>query len=178
MKVKVILQKDWPNLGKQGEVKIVKMGFAKNFLIPQKIAILGTPQNLKKWEATQIKLQEEAEKSLEQLRKLAQAINNHKLILQKEVKEDGNLFAEVRKLEIINALKEQIPALKNVELSKEQIDLKEKIKKTGTFEIIFKPHKNIEAHLQLLIEAHKKAKQATKTTKSSQKKPSAKNNYF
>lgn len=165
MKVKVILQKDWPNLGKLGEVKIVKMGFAKNFLIPQKIAILGTPQNIKKWEAQQLRLQQEAEKAFEQLKKLAQSIDNRSLTLQKKAKEDGTLFAEVRKLEIINILKDQIPEFKNVKLTKEQIILKEKIKNTGVFNITFKPHKDIEARLKLIVEV-----QPTKTAETSRKK--------
>lgn len=160
MKVKVIFQKDWPNLAKAGEVKIVKMGFAKNFLLPQKIAILGTPQNIKRWENEQLKLQQETEKNLERLRALANLLNNRKITIQRETKEDNTLFAKIRKLEIINAFKEQIPELKNIELKKEQIELEEKIQKTGTFNIVLRLHKNIEAHIKLIIKS-----QHSKTTK-------------
>ena len=68
--MKIILLKDHENLGKAGEMVEAKDGYARNFLIPRKIAIEATPENEENWEIEQAKLKEEEATALAEAEKI------------------------------------------------------------------------------------------------------------
>lgn len=141
MKVRIILKKDYPNLGKKDEVKIVKMGYAKNFLLPKKIAVLATPENIRLLKQKLEKQQKEKQKELKKLEELQKLIENKTFEILKKAKKDGSLYAQVSKLDVIKAIKNTLKN-KKIELEKQKIELPQKIKKIGEYEAFVKLSKD------------------------------------
>lgn len=171
MKVKVILQKDFPTLGKKGDVKIVRMGYAKNFLLPQRIVILGTPKNILQWQKMKSLEQKELDIEFENYKTLKNTLNGKLLKFVCEAQKDGSLFAEFRKIEVIKKIKEDFKEFKDIELNKDQIEFSEKIKKTGEFNAKITLAKDIETNIKISIEPDTKkvAKAKPAKTKSTVK---------
>jgi len=96
--VKVILLKDVPKVGQRSDIKEVKDGFALNFLIPKKMAILATPQSIKKIEGLRVKEEAVNKVNLEALGKKVRDIKQ--IEIKEKANEKGYLFAGVGKEEI------------------------------------------------------------------------------
>ena len=105
--MKVILIKDTEKLGTAGSVLKVKDGFARNYLLPKKLAIIANKHNLSKLE--QIKKEAEAEKmALEnEYKLLVDKINNMELIFVRKADENGHLFGSVSEHDIVEELEKQ-----------------------------------------------------------------------
>jgi large subunit ribosomal protein L9 len=105
--MKVILLKDVAKMGKKNDIKNVSDGHALNFLIPQGLVEVATPKSLKKVEV--IKSREDAEKKIKTdlLLKNFGDLKGAKVEIEKPANEQGHLFAQIHKDEIINAVKEQ-----------------------------------------------------------------------
>ena len=104
--MKVILLKDVENLGKEGEVKEVADGYARNFLIPEKLAVAATEQAIKDSEARKQKKEKEAKMELEETQKLAEQLEGRELYIKVKEK-DGKLFGSVNEKVIAKALKDE-----------------------------------------------------------------------
>lgn len=131
--MKIILFQDIPKVGKKYEVKNVKDGYGRNFLLPRKLAELATPGNLKNLE-TRKKAEEERKKKLEE--KLNQSLKNlesKEIVVSARANEEGELYGSVGAAEIAEELKKQ-----GFEIPEGHIQLEEKIKKTGEHEIELK----------------------------------------
>lgn len=144
--MKVILLKNVEKLGKKGEVKNVADGYARNFLIPNKLAALATKSELAKLEE-QTKIDtEKAEEELKFYQEIANQIDGLELEIPVKVSEEGNLFGAVTASQIAEKLKE-----KNFEIEKEQIKLEEPIKEIGEYEAIVEFPHNLETKIKLII---------------------------
>jgi large subunit ribosomal protein L9 len=127
--MKVLLIKDVKGLGKVGEVKEVKDGYGKNFLIGKGFALHATTEVLNRHKA-QMKKQAELEaQEIEQAKATASMIEASKLTIKHKVGANGHLIGSVTNKEIAEVLKEQL----NIELDKKQIQLDKKIKTEGIF---------------------------------------------
>lgn len=125
--MQVILQEDIAALGKAGEVVTVKPGFARNFLLPKKKAVLADAGNLKALEhhrkvasAKQAKLTAEAQKK-------AATLQGVQVTIEAEVGEEGKLFGSVTSSDIVAKLKELGHTVEKV-----QVLLREHLKQVGT----------------------------------------------
>ena len=129
--MKVILSHDVPDIGKKYDVKDVSDGYARNFLIPRKLAEFATPNLIKS--AEMMKKREEQEKEISQdiLEKNIAELDGLKISIKEKANEKGHLFAGVHKEEISKILKEQ----KHIEIPPELIDLEHPIKETGEHKI-------------------------------------------
>ncbi|MDI9525232.1 MAG: 50S ribosomal protein L9, partial [Candidatus Cloacimonadota bacterium] len=105
--MKVILLNHIEKLGKKGEVVSVKRGFARNYLIPRKLAIYATPQNMKHLSAIQNQAAEEEEKLIEELKKLDAKIRTLSLVFVRKVDEHDSMFGSVSEIDIVNELAAQ-----------------------------------------------------------------------
>lgn len=128
--MKVILLQDIDKLGKKYEIKEVARGYAVNFLIPKKLAVIATPTEIKKIEKEKERERERREKEMEKMKELAKSIEGLKIEVLKEAQKDGTLYGSVTKREIAEKLKE-----KGFEINEENIGLKEPIKKLGEYKI-------------------------------------------
>ncbi len=105
--MKLILQKDVKNLGKAGDLAQVKKGYARNFLIPQKKAILINKKNLKVWKHQQTIILACKKKAVTDRKVLIEKLSSIKLDFEKESQKDGRLFGSVTAHEISQALEKR-----------------------------------------------------------------------
>jgi len=144
--MRVILLEDVENLGKKYEVKEVKNGYARNFLIPKGLAKLATEEALK-WLETQKEIEaKKAEEELKKIQEKATAIDGQEIIIPVKIGEDGQLFESITSQKIAEKLKEL-----GFDVKKTQIDLVEPIKELGEFPIKIKFEHNLEAEIKVII---------------------------
>jgi len=148
--MRVILLQDVENLGKMHEVKEVKNGYARNFLIPKGLVKPATKQAIK-WLETQKEI--EAKKAEEQLKKFqdsASSIDDQEVIIPVKVGADGQLFESITVQKILEKLKEM-----GFEVKKAQINLENPIKELGDFPVKIKFEHNLEAEIKVIVTEEK-----------------------
>lgn len=144
--MKVILIEDVEKLGAQGQIVDVKPGYARNYLIPKKLAWVYNESNLKRlehqkkvWEVKNIK---EKEKALS----LKEKIETMEIKIPAKVGEENLLYGSITTAQISKALEE-----KGILLDKRKILLQEPIKRAGYHSINLKLHKDVEATLKIEV---------------------------
>jgi len=144
--MKVILLQDVENLGKKYEIKEVKNGYARNFLIPKKLAKPATKEALK-WLEIQKEIEEKrAEEELKKVQELATKVDGAEVVIPVKVGEDGQLFEKVGVQKILEKLNEMGFGIK-----KNQIELPEPIKELGEFPVKIKFSHNLEAEITVVV---------------------------
>ena len=128
--MKVILKEDVQNLGQQGDVVDVKPGYARNYLMPQKLAILFTKQQKKNIEEAQIVEKRKLEREKDQLESVLKQVEDLNLSLKMQSEEDNKLFGSVTKLDIVKLLDEN-----GITIDKKYIDLSSPIKTLGEHKV-------------------------------------------
>jgi large subunit ribosomal protein L9 len=144
--MKVILIENVKKLGNKGEIKDVSEGYARNFLIPKKLAEIATSETIEKTAQLKKEFEEKEKQSEEALRKIVSEIAG-KTIRIKAKSEKGKLFGRVGSKEIANELKKQ-----KFNINEKSITIKEPIKTTGEKEITIDLGKNIKTKIIVLIE--------------------------
>lgn len=149
--MKVILLEDVEKLGKKGEVKEVADGYARNFLIPNKLAVLANKVGLARLEEEQKIEAQKAEEELVRYQEMATKIDGLELEILVKIGEEGKLFGAITSSKIVEKLKE-----KGFEITKEQIKLEEPIKEIGEHEVIINLPHNLETKIKVIIIEEKK----------------------
>jgi len=144
--MKVILLKDIENLGKKYEIKEVSDGYARNYLIPRKLAKVANEKNLKWLEKQKEKEEKKAEEELRKIQEAASAIDGQEVIIPVKVGEDGQLFESITVQKIYERLKEL-----GFEIKKSQILLESPIKELGEFPVKIKFPHNLEAEIKIIV---------------------------
>ena len=145
--MKVILKEDVQNLGQQGDVVEVKSGYARNYLMPQKLAILFTKQQKKSIEEAQIVEQRKLEREKDQLESVLKQVEDLNLSLKMQSEEDDKLFGSVTKLDIVKLLEEN-----GITIDKKYIDLSSPIKTLGELKVNIVFTKEMSASFTLVVE--------------------------
>lgn len=147
--MKVVFIQDIKNIGKKGDIKEVSDGYARNFLLPRKLAALATVSVVKQALNAKSK-QLEAEKiDQEKTKELAKVISGKKIIIKAREKK-GKLFGSITAKNIIRELKKG-----EIEISEKSIVLKSPIKEIGEYEIKIKLDYRVETSLVLVVEKEK-----------------------
>ena len=128
--MRVILAEDIDSLGLAGQVVEVSRGYARNKLIPGKLAVQATSGNMKVFEKARAEFEIRSLKEKERAEKLAQEIEEITLIISQKAGERGKLYGSVTSLDLIQAMAEQ-----GVEFDRRKIRLLEPIKALGDFEV-------------------------------------------
>lgn len=128
--MKVLLIKDVKSLGKTGEIKEVKDGYGKNFLIGKGFALQATPDVIAEYEAKQAELAKIEAEEIAIAKELAEKLDATKLTIKHKIGANGHLIGSVTNKEISESLNEQF----SIEIDKKNISLKDKIKTAGIFE--------------------------------------------
>jgi large subunit ribosomal protein L9 len=129
--MKIILLKDVRKVGKKYETKEVADGFALNALIPQKLAIVATPENVRRVDTEKKKHEAEAKVHEDLLLKNIAQIEGKTVHVKGKVNEKGHLFAGLHQAELVAALKKDA----HVEILPEHILLEKAIKEVGEHKI-------------------------------------------
>ena len=144
--MKVILLKDIKDIGKKYEVKEVKEGYARNYLIPKGLVKAATPSALEWAEKKQKELEEKAEEDLKKAQGVAGTLDGFELQIPVETGEKGQLYEQVGAQKISEELKKQ-----GYEIKKSQIDLKDPIEELGEFPVKIKVEHNLEAEVTVIV---------------------------
>ena len=146
--MKVLLIKDVKSLGKAGEVKEVKDGYGKNFLIAKGFAKHATPEIIEEHKKMIAQKEAEEKAELERLQALAKKLDKLEIIVKKKVGENGHLFGAVTKEEIAEALK----AEHGIDIDKKHITEKKPIKSVGEHDVDLKLGHGIHATIHVDVE--------------------------
>ena len=144
--MRVILLKDVDKLGKKYEVKRVKDGYARNFLIPMGLAKLATKSALKWLEKQKEILKQQAEQKLAQIQKIASKLDGQEVVMPVEVGEKGQLFESITAQKIAQELKKN-----GFSIKKNQIDLAKPIKEIGEFPVKIHLDEGLEAEISVVV---------------------------
>jgi large subunit ribosomal protein L9 len=144
--MQVILLENVPSLGKAGDLVKVSNGYGRNYLIPQKKAILATEKNLKVMEHQKRQIQQSLEKSKKDAEKLGQRIESLSCNFVRSVGESGKLFGSVTSMDIESYLKEN-----GIEVDRKKITFDEPIKNLGMYTVPIKLNPEVTAHLKVWV---------------------------
>ncbi|MFK5881873.1 MAG: 50S ribosomal protein L9 [Sulfurospirillum sp.] len=145
--MKVLLIKDVKSLGKKGEIKEVKDGYGRNFLIGKGFALHATNDVIKRYEAEQKRKAKETADELVRLKDIEKKLADIRLVIKRKLGANGSLFGAVTKDEIAHELKNQY----DIEIDKKSIEIDKAIKMTGEFDISAKLGHGIHAKLTVEI---------------------------
>jgi len=145
--MRVILIKDVNELGKKYDVKNVKIGYARNYLIPKGLAKPASKEALKWLEAQSETIKKKQEEDLKATQENVSKIDGIELSFSVKIGEKGQLFESINAEKIKAALKEET----GIDFSKKQIKLKEPIKSTGEFPVKIVFDHNLEASIKVII---------------------------
>ncbi|KAB2964408.1 MAG: 50S ribosomal protein L9 [Thermoanaerobaculia bacterium] len=146
--MKVILLSDLRHRGRRGQVVDVKPGYARNFLLPQGIALEATPGNLKYFDHQKKKIEARHESEREVAAGVAAAISALRLSLRKRAMENGSLYGSVTAGEVVDML-----AAQGIEIDRRQVDLGGGIKALGEHVVRIDLHSEVVAELPVTVEA-------------------------
>jgi large subunit ribosomal protein L9 len=144
--MEVILNQDIEKLGKAGTVVKVKRGFARNFLIPNNLAVQLTAANLKKLEQEKQKKVLQLEKVKRESEELKIRLEGLSLTMPVLTQEEDKLYASITAQDIAGALRDE-----GFDIAKNSIVLDEPIKSLGIYEIPVKLHPEIIAKIKVWI---------------------------
>ncbi|MDO5388813.1 MAG: 50S ribosomal protein L9 [Clostridia bacterium] len=144
--MKVILLQDIKGVGKKDQTINASDGYAKNFLIPKKMAVEANEANIRKLEKQKAEAAARAEAELEAARKLGEEISSKVISLKVKVGNNGKLFGAVTNKEAAAALKEQF----NIDIDKKKITV-DPIKAVGEAEASVKLHPQVTVKLKISV---------------------------
>ena len=136
--MKVILTTNIKKLGKIGDLVVVKDGYARNFLLPNNMALRENKKNLEHYNKIKEEVKINEEKKLEDAKSKIDKIKNLKIEFNKEADEKDQLYGSISKKEIINYLKEN-----DVSIHSDDLVMKNSIRVIGEHEIIISPYLDI-----------------------------------
>ena len=145
--MKILLIKDVKSLGKVGEIKEVKEGYGRNFLIAKGLAKLATKEIIKEWEEEQKRKEEELKFEIHELKKEKEVLDKLSVKIEKKLGNNGHLYGAVTKEEIAENLKKQ----HKINIDKKHIDTKN-IKSIGEHIVDIKLGHGIHAKLKIDVE--------------------------
>jgi len=145
--MEIILIKDVENLGKKDTVINVSSGYARNYLMPNKLAILADDSSLKLLEGKKKRETLKVEARKESFRQTAEKLDNLSVEIKADVGEEGKLFGSITAQDIVNAVKELV----GIDLDKRQVVIDEPIKLAGKKEVKVRFSSDITAILSLLV---------------------------
>lgn len=144
--MKVILRKNFDQLGKVGEIVNVKDGYARNFLIPRGVAYQATQGNIRALEEEKKQIQKREAKELEEAQKLAAEMEKVSVTIPVKVGEEEKIFGTVTSQMIVDSLKE-----KGFEVDKRKVEITEPIKSLGIYSVVVKLHSNVTATVKTWV---------------------------
>ena len=144
--MEIILQEDVEKLGNRGQVVTVKDGYARNYLLPRKLAIAANPSNIKRLEKMRAAFAKKEATERESAQQQAAQLATVKLALSRKAGENDQLFGSVTSGDIADALKAQ-----GYEIDKRKIQLTDAIKTVGEFSVTLKLYRDVTATVQLVV---------------------------
>ena len=133
--MKIILLKEVPSLGRPGEIRDVKDGYARNYLMPRGLATPATEGNLQNLAHTREAAQQREARVLEEIARLKQTLETLVVEVRAKAGDEGRLFGSVTAQDIAEAI-----SRKGIKVTKKQVELDEPIKTGGFYKVTIRLH--------------------------------------
>lgn len=143
---KILLREDIENLGGRGEIVKVKAGYARNYLLPQRLATMATKGNINQITKERETLLKKAAQEKSTADAQAGQMSGISLAFERKAGEGGQLFGSVTSMDIAEALKAQ-----GYEIDRRKIVLKDAIKETGDFTVGVKLHREVTIQIPVTV---------------------------
>src|SRR5215813_6806618 len=144
--MEVILREHVDNLGRRGEIVKVADGYARNFLLPRKLALAATEANKQQIERERAKFEAREAEERGVAEALAARLNEVELEIRRRVGETEALYGSVTTSDIAEALK-----AKGFDVDRRKIQLQEPIKRTGEFKLPIRLQRDVTATVKLTV---------------------------
>ena len=144
----VLLREDIDELGARGEIVRVKAGYARNYLLPRKLAVEATASNVRQIEQERAALLKKEAREKATAEGQADQLRAVRLSFTRKVGEHGILYGSVTSMDIAEALKER-----GYEVDRRRINLREAIKETGEFTVPVRLHREVTVELPVEVTA-------------------------
>ena len=145
--MQVILLENIKKLGAIGEKVTVKDGYARNFLLKNKKALVANKKNTEYFEQQKSEINKKNEIEKNKANEVFQVLNNAELEIYKEAMENGQLYGSINIKEIVTLIKEQ----KNLDISAEKVETKGQLKNTGISKVFINLHAEVIATINLNV---------------------------
>ena len=148
--MKLILNSDVKSLGRKGDVVDVAKGYARNYLLPKKLAMVATASNLKFAEKLQAKREMQAQANDELAESIKAALADAKIVISQNTTDEGTLYAAVSEEQIVDA----IETFSGFRLENEQVVAENQVKEIGlhTISVVLGPDTKFETTLEVIPE--------------------------
>ena len=148
--MKLILNSDVKSLGRKGDVVDVAKGYARNYLLPKKLAVVANSSNLKFAEALREKREIQALANNELAESIKTALADAKIVISQNTTDEGTLYAAVSNEQIVDA----IETFSGFRLEAEQINVENQVKEIGlhSISIVLGPDAKFETTLEIIPE--------------------------
>ena len=144
--MKVILTTNIKKLGKIGELVEVKDGYARNFLLPNNMALRENKKNIDYYEKIKNEIKAKEDKKLQEAKDTIEKVKNLKIIFNREADEKDQLYGSISKKEILNFLKEN-----KISIHSDDIQIKNSIRTVGDHEVVMSPYLDITQTINIKV---------------------------
>lgn len=145
--MEIILLKDVDKLGYKYDVVTVKNGYGRNYLIPQKLAVIANETNRGKRDQIIAKHEAEMAKRVDEFKAIAETLSGAVLKIAAKAGTSGKIFGSVTNIQLVQAIKEQL----GVEVERRAIEIPEEVKNLGTYTAIANLHKEVQANVNFEV---------------------------
>ncbi len=149
--MKVILLSDVTKLGRKGDLIEVSEGYARNYLVPRKMAEEATREKLEEWKQRQKAMEKKTKREEEEARTNKNTIQGKQVVIMATAGDKGKLFGSVTAGQISDGIREKF----GIDLDRKDIKLPGQIKEVGSYPFSIKIYPGIEAEMTVLVEAEK-----------------------
>jgi large subunit ribosomal protein L9 len=146
--MEVILREHVDNLGNRGEIVKVADGYARNYLLPRKLALLATEGNKKQVERERVKFEAKESEERKIAEALAARLSSAEVVISRKVGETSALYGSVTTADIAEAL-----AAKGFDLDRRKLQLADPLKKLGEVEIPVRLHRDVTTNIKVRVVA-------------------------
>lgn len=145
--MRIILQEDLDKLGTRGQVVEVADGYARNYLLPRKLALAATPGNLKALDRMRVTFAKREATERESAQKLAEILAGVTVTLTRKAGENDQLFGSVTATDISDAL-----AAQQINVDKRKIQLTDPVKVLGEYQVPVRLYRDLLANVKLVVQ--------------------------
>ena len=148
--MKLILNSDIKSLGRKGDIVDVAKGYARNYLLPKKLAIVASENNLEFAQKLQEKRQQQAQVNIELAESIITSLADAHIVISQTTTDEGTLYAAISNLQIVEA----VETFSGFKLEEEQISIENQVKEIGlhTVKVILGPDTNFDITLEVVPE--------------------------
>ncbi|MGI6603821.1 MAG: 50S ribosomal protein L9 [Firmicutes bacterium] len=145
--MKVILEQDVPRLGKKGEVVNVNDGYARNYLLPRKLARVATASSLKEVENRRRREAEKEARAAQEAKELAQRLAGRTVTIAARAGEGGRLFGSITNQDVATAVEKEL----GLTVDKRRVEMKEPLKALGSYTVTLRLYTEVTADITVNV---------------------------